>query len=57
MIPALWRLLWELLWRGAGLRYLWRFLFGSWLVRRIWGDEESKGEGARQGDDEPTDGF
>ena len=35
MIPALWRLLW----RATGLRYVWRFLFGSWLVKRIWGDE------------------
>ena len=40
MIPALWRLLW----RATGLRYVWRFLFGSWLVKRIWGDERLKRE-------------
>ena len=35
MIPALWRLLWQV----TGMRYLWEFLFGSWLVDRIWADE------------------
>ena len=44
MIPALWRLLW----RGTGLRYVWKFLFGSWLVKRIWDDERASR------DDEPT---
>ena len=34
MIPFLWRLL--------GLRYLWRFLFGSWLVRCVWGEQKRK---------------
>ena len=38
VIPALWRLLW----RATGLRYVWKFLFGSWLVKRIWGDERLK---------------
>ena len=48
MIPALWRLLW----RGTGLRYVWKFLFGSWLVRRIWGDEDRE----QRREDESTDG-
>ena len=48
MIPALWRLLW----RGTGLRYLWKFLFGSWLVRRIWGDEERNAHRDRKAADE-----
>ncbi|MDE2967987.1 MAG: hypothetical protein OXS30_10965 [Chloroflexota bacterium] len=50
MIPALWRLLWPLIWRRTGLRYLWKFLFGSWLVKRIWGDEHQSRE------DDQTDG-
>ena len=40
MIPALWRLLWHLI----PLRYLCEFLFGSWLIKRIWGDEDNDGE-------------
>ena len=43
MIPFLWRLL--------RLDWSWKFLFGDWLVQRVWGEDAGRRRTSRRNQD------